>query len=252
MFEVPRYGEWSGNNYSNGENYGGRVLSEGELRLPGKDLYDNFVAKAHDLNEIFAAEDLRASLVKASRNDAFASLMYKNKLGDYTNEMVYETVGRILPRERFVDMSYYMAQAASSEKDAVEIAFYRYFDHVMRSNMQFSIDYARNGVSLSLSGLVMQVLLFGAPHYFRSEAIKLESVLLEMQVSNRVSRDRLLSSVGDLSDRFVAPNHTNLRSQYLISPTLRFLPTVQPQTIISADISILRDWSNRAIQQKND
>lgn len=59
---ILKYGNWSGPGWSNGDGYAGRRLTDVEKFGVGVDAYDNYVAKAHDLNEITGEENLRANL----------------------------------------------------------------------------------------------------------------------------------------------------------------------------------------------
>jgi len=104
--ELLRYGNWSGPNWSNGVNYGGRVLTDAELRTPGIDPYDNYVAKAHDLNEIFAAQRLREAMIAASPKHHDLSLRRAN--GDYAEPLIFIPVPGLSSAPRFADMHHYL------------------------------------------------------------------------------------------------------------------------------------------------
>ncbi len=107
-----QYGTWSGPSWTAGKSdlryreLGvGRIFEPHELRAPGVDLYDNFVAKAHDINEVRAEQDLRSALtnfnIVSDKKDHLAipgESVYEERL-HYGSE-----VGR---ESRFVDFSAY-------------------------------------------------------------------------------------------------------------------------------------------------
>jgi len=250
MFRLPNYGHWSGQGWSNGENYGGRVLSDGELRRPGIDPYDNYVAKAHDLNEIFAAQDLRYALADAS--PVFADLRVKTPNGDFAEPLIFEASGGMFDPSRFVDPGYYLPMVRANERPAVAAAFYSYFDHVMRSNMQYAIDYAFNGVRFTgFASIAMQIQLGGASHYFMGEAVDLERRLVHLSQSGLVSSTHISSVPHTLFDRIVKPGHSSGRSSYISRLNTPFVQKATMETIVVADRDILRVRATDVIQQKN-
>ena len=130
---VMRYGVWSGRDYSNGWNTDTRRWSDEEKQRPGIDAHDNFVAKAHDLNEINAEEHLRAALEKAG----FGALGLVSPAGKWQEKL--ETQG-----DRVLDFEHYHSRAEGANKQKVADAFLLYEEHFMRSNLQFAIDMHAN------------------------------------------------------------------------------------------------------------
>ena len=67
--DILRYGNWSGPGWTAGvkidefrDNGWERVITDDDREMLGIDRYDNFVAKAHDLNEYAALDKLRPIL----------------------------------------------------------------------------------------------------------------------------------------------------------------------------------------------
>jgi len=111
-----RYGVWHGRGYSNGWNVPRRRLTAHEKFEPGVDAHDNFVAKAHDLNEIIAEEQLRARLAAAG----FADLDRPDSNGDWSVALKHST-------DRVLDFDHYYNRAKSPEaRQAVADAFMMY------------------------------------------------------------------------------------------------------------------------------
>lgn len=126
--KIMRYGVWHGRGYSNGWNTSVRRFSDDEKRAPGIDAYDNFVAKAHDLNEIVAEELLRGRLAGAGFQDL-------DNIADNGHwDFVLESKGG-----RVLDFEHYYGQAATPEaKRQVADAFAMYESQFMRSNLQYA------------------------------------------------------------------------------------------------------------------
>ena len=234
MSELLRYGNWSGPGWSNGSNYGGRVLTDAELRTPGIDAYDNYVAKVHDLNEIFAAERLRTTLV--ALGPRFHDLRKRHANNDYVVPLIYAAVPGISNQPRFVDMLQYVPTAPAIIKDHVAEAFYSYFNHVMRSNLQFSIDYVYNEVNLlKPRAFLMNLQLLGGSHFFLTEANWLEEQLNDLERSKLVSRAYINGEPSRLASNFVSPTTSNNVSQYVSGINPAYIRKIQIGTLLSAD-----------------
>lgn len=234
MGELLRYGNWSGPGWSNGTNYGGRVLTDAELRTPGIDAYDNYVAKAHDLNEFFAAERLRETL--ASLGPKFRDLLQRHSNNDFVVPLVYAAVPGFSSQPRFVDMLHYVPTAPAAIKDQVAEAFFSYFNHVMRSNLQFAIDYVYNEVNLfKPRAFLMNIQLLGGSHFFLNEANWVEEQLNDLERSQLVSRAYIDGEPARLETNFVSPTTSNLVSQYISPVNPAYVRKIQMGTLLSAD-----------------
>jgi len=232
--ELLRYGNWSGPGWSNGTNYGGRVLTETELRTPGIDPYDNYVAKAHDLNEIFAAERLRQSLASAS--PTFSNLLLRQANNDYVVPLVFAPVPGLSGAPRFADVGKYMLEVEQTNKVKVAEAFYSYFNHVMRSNLQFAIDYVYNEVNLrNPNAFRMNLQLLGGSHFFLFEANWIESELNDLERSTLVERSYINTEPARLESNFVSPTTGNGVSQYISQLGRVYVRKTEMQTLLSAD-----------------
>lgn len=84
--QILAYGTWSGPEYSNGFSFPKRRFTDIDRVEFGIDPYDNYVAKSHDLNEINAAENLRASLASLDIPD-FDLLDEEAPDGNYALEL---------------------------------------------------------------------------------------------------------------------------------------------------------------------
>lgn len=240
-----RYGNWSGPGWSNGDNYGGRVLSDPELRTPGIDAYDNYVAKVHDLNEIFAAFDLRNALAAAS--PAHQDLLLRKPAGDFIVPLVFVPASELMSAPRVVGVDHYMNGVGTHERQRIGEAFFSYFNHVMRSDLQFAIDYVHNEVSIfKPRGFAMQAqLMAGASHIFLAEAGWLEGQLTALRQKGHVSDSYISSVPAALRMRFVKPGFANARSQYVSSVGRRYIDKVGIETLMVADRHSLL---NRAVE----
>ena len=234
MSELLRYGNWSGPGWSNGTNYGGRVLTDAELRTPGIDPYDNYVAKAHDLNEFFAAERLRETLARLSSK--FRDLLKRHANNDFVVPLVYAAVPGLSSQPRFVDMLHYVPAAPAAIKDRAAEAFYSYFNHVMRSNLQFAIDYIHNEVNLrNPRALRMNLQLLGGSHFFLNEANWVEEQMNDLERSTLVSRAYINGEPTRLASNFVSPTTSNTVSAYISPVNPAYVRKVQMGTLLSAD-----------------
>ena len=247
LLRLLRYGNWSGPGWSNGGNYGGRVLSDAELRTPGIDAYDNYVAKVHDLNEIFASQNLRVALAQAS--GVHSNLLLKRDDGDYVVPLVFVPVPGLSGTPRFIDIGRYLDSVAANEREATAEAIYTYFEHVMRSNMQFAIDYLWNEPYLFNPNAVAMIaqLLIG-PHFFLSEAKWIEDQLLFLRQKSLISEAHLWRVSDLLRAQFVSPTFGNQPSQYIPPVSRAYVRNVEVEMLLVADRSTLL---RRAIDLRN-
>lgn len=217
--DLLKYGNWSGPGYTAArreDDFGpneARTLTQQETRIQGIDAYDNFVAKAHDLNEYAAEEQLRTVV-------SSLGLITKQAKSDGSKHFYTERFkfGKDLGEgHRFVSYAHYRDQQNGGNPDAsdrenLRQAFYNYYMHISHSNCQFAIDYLRNEVSLfaSFKSTLMILQLKGASAIFLGEAGDAE----------KMATDTVLSGVTDkstyenrfkayLSDNFVYPLDSN-------------------------------------------
>ena len=229
-----RYGNWSGPGWSNGNNFGGRILTEPELQTPGIDAYDNYVSKCHDLNETFASYTLRRELAAAS--PAHSDLLLRNGAGHYAKPLVFEPISDLLSNPRFVSFDRYVSEAKPNEKRAVAEAFYSYCDQVMRSNLQFAIDYVWNEVEfVSIKTPLMMAELGFASHVFLNEATWLDAQMRRLRQSEGVSDAYIRQSDIAMRFRFVSPHFGNNPSRYITPGRRRFVRKVGVETLLIAD-----------------
>ncbi len=182
--DLLKYGNWSGPGWTAGtksqpfEAAGvQRILSQAERGLTGLDSFDNYVAKAHDLNEYDAEIVLRDQL-----NGLGLISDGTQPWGDNGGQVFTE---RFTYGGRFVSYDHYKNQLdAGSFTDAQRLdfgkAFTNYYTHIAKSNAQFSIDFISNGTSFSSVGwasIFMDAQLAGAAHIFMAEAATLENLI---------------------------------------------------------------------------
>ncbi|MCI5047081.1 MAG: hypothetical protein MRY59_06245 [Aquisalinus sp.] len=152
------YGNWSGPDYTAGfyssdvEGPLGRpvsrALAQERRALAGVDPYDNFVAKAHDINEFDAERELRVSLNRIDERlastdvgfDAYGRPFFEGQLpsGD-------QSLWDFRAETRFVSYQGLMKRAdelglSSGQRRALGGAMINYFEHVSRSNLQYVMD----------------------------------------------------------------------------------------------------------------
>ncbi|MEM6676721.1 MAG: hypothetical protein AAF675_02490 [Pseudomonadota bacterium] len=168
-----------------------RKLADRDLQWDGIDRYDNFVAKAHDINEFHAQDQLRLTLQELELVDNETTVLdgghlaYKMplKFGMFDDEP-----------SRFVSYKFYHSELPSRKPAIVKKlrrAFVLYFLHVAYSNLQFALDCVLNSVSggrnLLRGALLMRAQLLGAPHLFLSEAATLELLARDLRGSPRAT-----------------------------------------------------------------
>lgn len=167
---ILQYGAWSGPGYTAAgrarlwEEHGlCRILTPAERRIPGVDPYDNWVAKAHDLNEVDAESALRRRLTALG----LCSERTRTAPGGLCG---YDRRFEYSPHHRFVSLSAYRAAAAPAAQQDLSTAFLLYYEHLMRSNLQWCLDYVLNGAVK----FRMNLQLLGGQHVFLAEAAMLE------------------------------------------------------------------------------
>ena len=191
-----------------------RIITDTQRAVNGIDRYDNFVAKAHDLaNEFAAQEQLRVTLIKLKLvSDK------KTKVADrpaWTEKLQYGAGGEDL--RRFVSLDGYMAalQAQSPTKDQVQElgeAFVFYFCHIIHSNAQFAIDVHLNRVSRwrnrKRGGYKMALQLGFAPHLFLGEAHRLSLCAQRARTDYKVKLPTLTALRQYLADHLITPRES--------------------------------------------
>lgn len=218
--ELLRYGNWSGPGWTAGvsrkafDDAGtGRIISQAERNVTGIDRYDNFVAKAHDLNEFAAQAQLRSRLAALGLVDA-----RKTSVGGrpaWRERLVFGSGGEDL--RRFVSLDQYMAafQAQGPGDDEVQAlgeAFIFYFCHLIHSNAQFAIDAQTNRVARwrnrSRGSYKMAIQLGFAPHLFLGEAHRLSICARRCSSDYGVTIPTLTTLRRYLDDHFLTPAET--------------------------------------------
>ncbi|MEO0622244.1 MAG: hypothetical protein AAFU49_00065 [Pseudomonadota bacterium] len=204
---ILQYGNWSGPGWSNGTGYPGRRLTDAEKFGVGVDSYDSYVAKAHDLNEILGEENLRSNLA----NLGFSDLVTPTPTGDYEFGLVRDG--------RFVDAQHYLDTASPQNRAAVADALIMYEQQVMRSNLQFAVDYLSNGVDVwdqGLSAVRMGLQLGAASHIFLGEAAASETRINDLRQFASADIDQQVLDY--LSQNFVSPGSGNDASRFMEWP----------------------------------
>ena len=213
--DLLRYGNWSGPGFTAGrqeDDFGpnqARTLTEDDHLVRGIDPYDNFVAKAHDLNEYAAEEQLR---------------IVANSLGLITREVRIEGDKHFYPERfkfgkdvgeghRFVSFKHYRdkleaGNPSDQDRESLVQGFYNYYMHISHSNCQFGIDYLRNEVyyfsNIFKGSMRMSAQLKGASPVFLGEAADAEA---------RVHRD-VLHGIAD-STRYATQFRAYLTDQFV-------------------------------------
>ncbi|WP_339949314.1 hypothetical protein [uncultured Albimonas sp.] len=256
--DLLRYGNWSGPGWTaarEADDFAAvgkaRILSDAELRIAGVDAYDNYVAKAHDLNEYQAEHALRARLAELGLASAEQSL--HEGAPAWAKPLVFGGAGG--DDHRFVSYRAYRGELERrgpdlSDRVALGEGFLRYYTHIMRSNLQFALDYKDNGVALFSGGTGaarMLLQLAGAAHVFLTEAAKLEVAVktIRNELDLRVARRRDLSAW--LETVFVTPDAEIFAAEGL-DP---YAPTAPRQVLIAAPIDDLQNLAAMKIASRN-
>ncbi|WOF75109.1 hypothetical protein QMT40_002772 [Parvibaculaceae bacterium PLY_AMNH_Bact1] len=211
------YGNWSGPGWTAGRKAAPyiakkqeRILSAADRKMDGVDAFDNFVSKAHDLNEIDAEVELRRHL------GALGLISNKKTTtGDaYTSRPKYDD------EKRFVSYAYYREQligghsrppGSEAERATLAKAFVNYYQHIAKSNGQFVTDFVENLPSLRHGGygsaILMHAKLLGAGHLFLCETKKVHDCI-QTDIVGEFGKDIIVQSdVADyLNTKFVSPH----------------------------------------------
>lgn len=213
-----QYGNWSGPGWTASGRAAeyrrlkvGRILSEADFAIPGVCRYDNYVAKAHDLNEVVAETALRRTLEALKLVSAeLVDLPGGEKA--YADPMVYgDEAG---DGHRFVSLrTYREAQKKRGDPtptDEIRLAsaFILYLEQLQRSNLQYAIDCKLNTPQLAggfVGAFKMRLQLLAAPEYFMGEAAEIG--ILAKSLRNEMGM-RVISSAelrARLGESFVSP-----------------------------------------------
>lgn len=197
-----KYGNWSGPGWTAAMRDAGfradgvaRSLQPRERNIAGVDAYDNFVAKAHDLNEFDAEVQLRNGLASLG---LIGNTVMQRPAGRfiYEDRIVYGDDPGLDEDHRFASFIHYskeqQAKAPGADNELIlRQIFTNYFLHISRSNCLFAVDVIRNPARFSLASLFdmlsMNKQLLVASHLFLQEAADAEA---------RVFRD-ILRGVSD-------------------------------------------------------
>lgn len=222
---IMRYGIWSGRGWSNGWNSRMRYLTDAEKGKHGIDAHDNYFAKSHDLNEFHAEQKLREHLASAGFQELDAlqdAKKWRQKLA--------------VKSDRILDFNYYYSRASEANKQKVADAFVMYWDHFMRSNMQFALDFGANGVDAERHGLAamgMAMQRMAAPHVFLQEAAAAGERIKNIKRLASADIDRRTGAY--LRENFVSPEFDNAPSKFIGSNgTHKFTRSVPVDRILRA------------------
>lgn len=213
------YGNWSGPGWTAGRRAAPfiaanheRILSPADREMDGVDLFDNFVSKAHDLNEIDAEVELRARLggLGLINNE---TMEFKDSCA-YRYRLVYDA------NDRFACYTYYRGQlnnghlgltATMARRRELAKAFANYFWHIAKSNGQFVTDFVENLPSLKYGGYSSATLMYlklgGAGHLFLCEMTKVHD-LIQADIVGEFGPDIIVQSEveGYLNAKFISPH----------------------------------------------
>ena len=174
MSLVPVFGMWSGPHYSAG------IRSPGEggfdvrgwnpvyNTYKGVNAFDNYIAKPHDLNEIYAEINFIADIEESGLMPLKTDSGLKLKFGG-------EETGR------FVDIFYYIDSAQNPQMQSmVATAAYKYLQHIKVSNLQFisdvqALDSLYNIPDSGIGAYLLHTAL--GDQFFAGEVYKVDSLL---------------------------------------------------------------------------
>lgn len=181
-----KYGEWSGPGWTAGletqwfqdqaPGYD-RVLTDADRAVEGIDAYDNYVAKAHDINEYAAIDALRQTLERLGLISNETTALGSRR--GYGDRLIYPSNGD--EPARFASFNSYLKRlhdmgAGDQAIEDLRYAFAFYYLHAALSNRQFAIDYVLNRPTIwnALQGSFrMEFQLRFGPSYFLEEASNL-------------------------------------------------------------------------------
>lgn len=218
--EVLRYGNWSGpgwtagkdNDWFSNEGYD-RAMTDADRALDGIDAYDNYVAKAHDLNEFAAIDALRGALARLAliQND----VVPVGGGAGYADRLVFPDD----PSEssRFASYNQYarrLDQSGGNDEARQDLAyaFVLYYLHAAFSNRQFALDYVLHRPSVwnvPKGAFRMELQLRFGPNYFLEEANGLESQAYRVAGAAQIAMPTAREVGGYMDSHFVTPHRPN-------------------------------------------
>ncbi len=220
LTELLKYGNWSGPGWTAGLSRkpfekadADRIITKAQREVLGIDRYDNFVAKAHDLNEFAAQEQLRLTLVKLKLISN-----KQTKVGGrpaWKERLIFGAGGEDL--RRFVSLDQYMQalQAKSPTKAQIQElgeAFIYYFCHIIHSNAQFAVDVQLNRVARwrnrKRGSYKMTLQLGFAPHLFLGEAHRLSLCAQRAKTDYKIKIPPVTALRNYLDDHLITPAET--------------------------------------------
>ena len=215
--DLLRYGEWSGPGWTAGmpadfftSKGVDRKISNADRAVPGIDRYDNFVAKAHDLNEFAAQETLRGELADLGLTTTKTKTVGGRRA--FADPLIFGKGG--LDLKRFVSYDHYLDQlggASAPKTKARKLcrAFVMYFMHIAYSNAQFAVDCILNYVdyfgNIGEGSIRMAHQLRIAPHWFLKEASELELKCVNVQTAHGAALIGSKAMRDHLKAEFVSP-----------------------------------------------
>lgn len=218
--EILKYGNWSGPGWTAGipksdydKSGADRIVTKTQRAVDGIDRYDNFVAKAHDLNEFAAQEALRVTLVKLGLvSDKKTKVKGRPA---WKKQLLYGAGGDDL--RRFVSLDKYMEKLTAKSPAKAQIqelgeAMVLYFAHLIHSNTQFAVDAQLNRVdrwrNRSHGSYKMALQLGFAPHLFLGEAHRLALAARRAKSDYKVKLPSTAAIRQYLSQHLVTPQET--------------------------------------------
>jgi hypothetical protein len=244
-----KYGNWSGPGWTAGipaSVFAGqglaRKIGHEDRAIDGIDRYDNFVAKAHDLNEYDAQDILRADLADLGLIDN--GVRRAGKRDAYAEALVHGAGGEDL--KRFGSYDHYQRKLADRNGTAaaqkrLSDAFVRYYTHLAYSNLQFALDCVLNDVNrlrnLRAGAARMAIQLLGAPHWFLAEAMKLELRSERLQARHATAFPVRGGPAAALEGGFVSPT----ASYFRVLHDEAHLPVLTPAALLGSSRDDLVD-----------
>ncbi|MEM7743914.1 MAG: hypothetical protein AAF409_09400 [Pseudomonadota bacterium] len=211
-----QYGNWSGPGWTARKRDDSfdtagvdRILSDDDRRIGGIDVYDNFVAKAHDMNEYAAQSVLREQLAELGVIDNTTTVVDGSPA--FTTPLKMSEGGD--ERKRFASFAFYRDELAGKtpsdeDRGKLGLAFSYYYRHVALSNQQFAMDYTFNRPNLinmiaDLSSLEF-TLAFG-PHLFLKEAAVVTSQAGNVEQESGIAPPAHPEWLAYLRNHFIRP-----------------------------------------------
>lgn len=151
-----------------------------------------------------------------------------------------------------MDAQHYIESASPENRTAVADSLIMYEQQVMRSNLQFGVDYLTNGVDVwdqGLSAVKMGLQLGSASHIFFGEAAASELRIDELRQFASADIDQQVQDY--LTESFVSPGSGNEASRFLEWPggveynrsvDFNFLTGASREQILETAVALRESW----------